>query len=134
MSVLESRDDFRQNPYFANKTEYGDFTPFYITVTICTILGVSLFVLNIVLGCCSRYSEYWNDRHTGNTWNLWELYNDLWFMWNYRQSLDNVALDCHASSAASTRLYRIGSYQHSWPGSLYTSATTITSTRRNNWV
>jgi hypothetical protein len=64
MSVFDDRDAYKSNPYF-QKSEYGDFTPFYITVTICTILGVSIFILNIVLGCCSRYSDYWNDRHTG---------------------------------------------------------------------
>ncbi|RZB40132.1 hypothetical protein BDFB_001730 [Asbolus verrucosus] len=72
MSVLDERDEYKSNPYF-QKPEYGDFTPFYITVTICTIIGVSIFILNVVLGCCSRYSNYWNDRHTGNRWiaSLW---------------------------------------------------------------
>lgn len=64
MSVLEERDDYLKNPYF-QKREYGDFTPFYITITICTILAAVLFIINIVLGCCSRHSEYWNERHTG---------------------------------------------------------------------
>ncbi|KAL1502364.1 hypothetical protein ABEB36_007513 [Hypothenemus hampei] len=51
----------------------GNFSPFYIAITICTIIGFALFILNIFLGCCSRYSEYWNDRHTGNRWivSLW---------------------------------------------------------------
>lgn len=43
----------------------GDFTPFYIVITICSIIGLSLFILNIVLGCCSKYSAYWQDKHTG---------------------------------------------------------------------
>lgn len=63
--VFDERDAYLKSPYF-KKHEYGDFTPFYITVTICAVIGVSIFVLNIVLGCCSRYSGYWNDRHTGN--------------------------------------------------------------------
>lgn len=66
MSVLEERDAYLKSPYF-EKHEYGDFTPFYVTVTILTILAVILFVLNIALGCCSRYSGYWNDRHTGKS-------------------------------------------------------------------
>lgn len=70
MSVLEERDAYLRSPYF-EKHEYGDFTPFYVTVTILTIIGVALFVLNIALGCCSRYSGYWNDRHTGKV----TLYN-----------------------------------------------------------
>lgn len=64
MSVLEERDDYLKNPYF-EKREYGDFSPFYITIAICTVLAAALFILNIVIGCCSRHSRYWNDPHTG---------------------------------------------------------------------
>ncbi|KAJ8976352.1 hypothetical protein NQ317_005570, partial [Molorchus minor] len=46
------------------KHEYSDFRPFYVAIGICTVIGISIFVLNIVLGCCSRHSRYWNDRHT----------------------------------------------------------------------
>lgn len=45
----------------------GDFTPFYITIAICSIILGSLLILNFVC-CCSKYSEYWLDRHTGNRW------------------------------------------------------------------
>ncbi|CAH1179338.1 unnamed protein product [Phaedon cochleariae] len=71
-SVLDEREAYLNSPYF-KKHEYGDFTPFYIAVTICTILGVFIFLINIVLGCCSTHSRYWNDRHTGNRWiaSLW---------------------------------------------------------------
>ncbi|KAJ9591019.1 hypothetical protein L9F63_027775 [Diploptera punctata] len=48
---------------------YGDFTPFYVTITICTVLGAFLFLLNIIL-CCSRYKKYWQDSNTGNRWIL----------------------------------------------------------------
>lgn len=52
--------------YIDHSTDHiGNFTPFYIAITICTIIGFALFVINIALGCCSSYSEYWNDRHTG---------------------------------------------------------------------
>ncbi|XP_019868858.2 uncharacterized protein LOC109597571 [Aethina tumida] len=72
MSVLDDRNAYLKSPYFT-KSEYGDFTPFYITVTICTVIGLSIFILNIVFGCCSRYSGYWSDRYTGNRWivSLW---------------------------------------------------------------
>lgn len=67
-SIFENKDAFLQNTYFQNhKREYGDFTAFYITVTICTLLFVFIIVLNIVLGCCSNYSHYWQDRHTGKS-------------------------------------------------------------------
>ncbi|KAF2884640.1 hypothetical protein ILUMI_21527 [Ignelater luminosus] len=73
-SIFENKDAYLQNTYFqTHKREYGDFTAFYITVTICTLLFTFIIVLNIVLGCCSRYSHYWTDRHTGNRWivSLW---------------------------------------------------------------
>jgi hypothetical protein len=44
---------------------FGDFTAFYVTVTICTVLGAFLFLLNIALCCCSRYKKYWQDSNTG---------------------------------------------------------------------
>nr|CAH7757777.1 unnamed protein product [Callosobruchus chinensis] len=71
-SVLDERDAYLKSPYF-KKHEYSDFSPFYITITICTVIGLTIFLINIFLGCCSRYSEYWNDRHTGNRWivSLW---------------------------------------------------------------
>ncbi|XP_069678025.1 uncharacterized protein wrm1 [Periplaneta americana] len=49
---------------------YGDFTSFYVTITICTVLGFLLFLLNIVLCCCSRHKYYWQDSNTGNRWIL----------------------------------------------------------------
>ncbi|ENN71425.1 hypothetical protein HUJ04_000682 [Dendroctonus ponderosae] len=68
-------DQPSSDPYYEDKIadNVGDFSPFYIAITFCTIIAFALFVLNIALGCCSRYSEYWNDRHTGNRWivSLW---------------------------------------------------------------
>ena len=60
-------------PFFTAATEdpklhekiFGDFTAFYVTVTICTVLGAFLFLLNIALCCCSRYKKYWQDSNTG---------------------------------------------------------------------
>ncbi|KAI8431099.1 hypothetical protein MSG28_001155 [Choristoneura fumiferana] len=50
----------------------GDFTPFYITIAICSIILGLIIILNVVC-CCSRYSDYWLDRHTGNRWivSIW---------------------------------------------------------------
>jgi hypothetical protein len=50
------------NPQLQEKV-YGDFTSFYVTITICTVLGA--FLLNIALCCCSRYKKYWQDSNTG---------------------------------------------------------------------
>jgi len=52
------------NPRLHEKI-YGDFTAFYVTITICTVLGAFLFLLNVVLCCCSRYKKYWQDSNTG---------------------------------------------------------------------
>lgn len=57
-----------------------DFTPFYITIAICTVLGFFLFALNIALGCCSKHRQYWQDRHTGNRW-----VNSLWTATAHKQ-------------------------------------------------
>ncbi|XP_057671585.1 uncharacterized protein LOC130903484 [Diorhabda carinulata] len=71
-SILDHRYEYLNSKYF-KKPEYGDFTPFYITVTICSIIVLILILLNVVLGCCSRHSAYWQDRYTGNRWivSLW---------------------------------------------------------------
>jgi len=60
-------------PFFTTATHdprlhekiFGDFTAFYVTITICTVLGAFLFLLNIALCCCSRYKKYWQDSNTG---------------------------------------------------------------------
>lgn len=64
MSTVEERTAYLDNPFF-EKHIYGDFTPFYITIAICTIFGVFLFALNLICGCCSKHRYYWNDRFTG---------------------------------------------------------------------
>lgn len=62
------------NAYFTGNGTYkavnpivssvGDFTPFYIVIAICSIILGCMIILNVVF-CCSRYSDYWLDRHTG---------------------------------------------------------------------
>ncbi|XP_067003270.1 uncharacterized protein [Anabrus simplex] len=53
--------------------EFGDYSAFYTTITVCTVLGAFLFLLNIIFGCCSKYKEYWEDGNTGNRWlvSIW---------------------------------------------------------------
>nr|CAD7398117.1 unnamed protein product [Timema poppensis] len=65
MSFLDDPNEYLKNPY-AQEKEYGDFTAFYITITICTVFGAFLFLLNVIFCCCSRYKEYWQDSNTGN--------------------------------------------------------------------
>ncbi|GLV34007.1 virilizer [Carabus blaptoides fortunei] len=88
MSTIDEREDYLKNPFF-KKHEYGDFTPFYITITICTVFAAIIFIANIILGCCSRHSHYWNDQHTGNRWIL-----PLWTSTPHKQPpLDLSELD-----------------------------------------
>lgn len=72
MSILDEREEYLKNPYFV-KHEYGDFTPFYVTIAICSVIGGIIFILNIVFCWCSRHRAYWQDRHTGNRYiqTLW---------------------------------------------------------------
>ncbi|XP_049886265.1 uncharacterized protein LOC126381321 [Pectinophora gossypiella] len=53
-------------------SKVGDFTPFYIAIAICSVILGLILILNVVC-CCSRYSDYWLDRHTGNRWivSIW---------------------------------------------------------------
>lgn len=66
MSILDEREEYLKNPYF-KEHEYGDFTPFYVTIAFCAVLGGFLFILNIVFCWCSRHREYWQNRHTGES-------------------------------------------------------------------
>lgn len=72
MSTIDERVAYLENPYFKGHL-YGNFNPFYVTIAICTVLGVFIFVLNIICGCCSKHRQYWQDRHTGNRWliSIW---------------------------------------------------------------
>ncbi|XP_033222723.1 uncharacterized protein LOC117176578 [Belonocnema kinseyi] len=73
MSVLEDRiayKEYNPGPYL-----FGDFTPFYVTITICSIIGLFLIILNVTFCWCSRHQNYWQNRHTGNRWiqPLWTV-------------------------------------------------------------
>lgn len=64
MSVLDDRTEYLK--YNKGEKIYGDFTPFYVTITICSVIGVFLIILNVTFCWCSRHRRYWQDRHTGN--------------------------------------------------------------------
>jgi hypothetical protein len=69
MSTVEERLAYLDNPFFDEKKRiYGDFTTFYWVIAACTVFGLFLFILNLICGCCSKHSSYWNERHTGNRW------------------------------------------------------------------
>lgn len=72
MTTIEERSEYLNNPFF-EKHLYGDWSPFYRTIAACSLFCLVVFVLNIVLGCCSKHRQYWQDRHTGNRWivSLW---------------------------------------------------------------
>lgn len=72
MSTLDERTAYKNNPYFTGHI-YGNFSPFYVTIAVCTVVLGSIIILNIILGCCSKHRQYWQDRHTGNRWlvSIW---------------------------------------------------------------
>jgi hypothetical protein len=74
MTTIEERTEYLNNPFFT-KHIYGDYTPFYVTIAVCTVVITFLFVLNLICGCCSQYKYYWQDKHTGNRWlvSLWTV-------------------------------------------------------------
>ncbi|GBP89565.1 hypothetical protein EVAR_58225_1 [Eumeta japonica] len=73
MSGIESDYSFAGQGYREkNVWLTSNFQPFYIAVAICSVVLGSILILNIIC-CCSRYSDYWLDRHTGNRWliSIW---------------------------------------------------------------
>lgn len=65
--VLDDPYEFKKNPLYS-KREFGDFTPFYVTITVCTVLGFALILLNVFFCWCSKHKYYWQDSNTGNRW------------------------------------------------------------------
>ncbi|XP_028982025.1 uncharacterized protein LOC107039317 [Diachasma alloeum] len=66
--VLANRDAWKEYEYNREHQIYSNFTPFYVTVAIFSIIGGIIFIFNIICCSCSRYKHYWRDRHTGNRW------------------------------------------------------------------
>lgn len=69
MSTVEEREEYLYNPlrYLTPKL-HGDYTPFYVTITIFTLFGLFLILLNSICGCCSENKWYWCGKYTGNKW------------------------------------------------------------------
>ncbi|XP_075229021.1 wurmchen 1 transmembrane protein [Lycorma delicatula] len=65
----DDRSEYMKNPLYKHR-EFGDFTAFYITISLCTIFGLALFILNIFFCWCSKHKDYWQDSNTGNRWIL----------------------------------------------------------------
>ncbi|XP_023937787.1 uncharacterized protein LOC112045726 isoform X2 [Bicyclus anynana] len=98
-------------------SKVGDFTPFYISIAICSVLFGLLIILNVVC-CCSRYSDYWLDRHTGNRWivSIWSAtphkqppldFTELERQNQYIQPKDNATYhDFHRQTQGQTSLSR----------------------------
>ncbi|KAJ2954032.1 hypothetical protein O0L34_g2243 [Tuta absoluta] len=102
--------------YFAGNSTYktvnplvshvGDFTPFYIAIAICSVILGLILILNVVC-CCSRYSDYWLDRHTGNRWIV-----SIWSSTPHKQPpLDFTELESTYTSIPNTQIQ----YVHSFP-------------------
>lgn len=72
MSASEHNTSFTGNGTSPVYLSVGDFTPFYVAIAISSIILGSIILLNIIC-CCSRFSDYWLDRHTGNRWivSIW---------------------------------------------------------------
>lgn len=65
MSVNDDPNEFMKNPVYLKHKEFGDFTAFYATITVCTIFGFAVFLLNIFFCWCSKHKDYWQDSNTG---------------------------------------------------------------------
>lgn len=64
MTTIEERSEYLKNPFF-EKHLYGDWSLFYKTITVCMVFVAALLLLNFLLGCLSKYKDYWQDRNTG---------------------------------------------------------------------
>ncbi|CAA9998462.1 unnamed protein product [Nesidiocoris tenuis] len=90
----DDRTAYLKNPLAVSHAEKGDFTPFYVTITIFTIFGFALIVLNVFLCYCSKHRYYWQDPNTGNRWVL-----PIWTQTPFKQppldltELEDVAAD-----------------------------------------
>lgn len=82
MSILDHRDEYLKNPYF-EKHEYSDYTSFYAIISISSIFCIFLVILNIAF-CCSRYREYWHDRHTGKTIQLSQMSHNFRHIFHFK--------------------------------------------------
>ncbi|KAF6204632.1 hypothetical protein GE061_018792 [Apolygus lucorum] len=99
-SYDNDRNAYLKNPLSRSHLEKGDFTPFYVTITICTLIGFALILLNVFFCWCSKHKYYWQDPNTGNRWIL-----PIWTQTPYKQPpLDLTELEAVAANHASTRV------------------------------
>lgn len=130
MSTVEERTAYLDNPFF-EKHVYGDFTSFYITITICTVFGIFLFALNLICGCCSKHRVYWNDRFTGNRWIV-----ALFTATAHKQppldlsELENVHIDYPNKYSVSNKTHLFGLISHDWLNCRASSSDSNTRHRR----
>ncbi|XP_041987580.1 uncharacterized protein LOC121739279 [Aricia agestis] len=105
---FESNDTYNYAPVIpiVPEREVGDFRPFYITIAICSIILGFIIILNIVC-CCSRYSDYWLDRHTGNRWLV-----SVWTATPHKQPpLDLTELESQVTHVQYVHPYHSEQYQ-----------------------
>uniref|UniRef100_A0A069DP63 Uncharacterized protein n=1 Tax=Panstrongylus megistus TaxID=65343 RepID=A0A069DP63_9HEMI len=104
MSVNDDPNEFMKNPIYLKHKEFGDFTAFYATITVCTIFGFALFILNIFFCWCSKHRDYWQDSNTGNRWVL-----PIWTKTPYRQPpLDLTELENTIAKRPAYEVYGTG--------------------------
>ncbi|XP_014246818.1 uncharacterized protein LOC106665117 [Cimex lectularius] len=104
----EDRNAFMKNPLYKTHREFGDFTAFYITITICTIFGFGVFLLNIFFCWCSKHKDYWRDSNTGNRWIF-----PIWTKSPYRQPpLDLTELEETVKAIEPTQVYDTSEAEH----------------------
>lgn len=64
MSTIDHRTDYLKNPYFTGHI-YSDWSPFYITIAICTVFFGALLIFNAICCLCSGHKKYWKNKHSG---------------------------------------------------------------------
>ena len=58
--------EYDYNPNYNQDLLHSDYAGFYAGIGICVLIAAILLILNLWLGCCSPWSKYWKNRHTGN--------------------------------------------------------------------
>ena len=64
MSDIDYEKSFN-SPVPIFKPTFSNYSIFYFTISVCAVFFLFLILLNLILSCCSDYSEYWNDKFTG---------------------------------------------------------------------
>ncbi len=60
--------EYDYNPNYNQERLHSDYTGFYLGISLCLAVAILLLALNVLLGCCSPWRSYWNNRNTGNRW------------------------------------------------------------------